>query len=153
LKSYAQQRRADHAVRRRGSVFPVFVISLLLVSATGAALIRSVLTQRALIRSDELRLQTEWLIQSGAAKAAAKLAADPGYPGETWTIPPDQLRKTYAASIQIEVKRPRQDAGERGTSTAVPYEVHLIVVCSSGGEQLSMLSRRMAIAGTRQQVP
>ena len=153
MKIDSRNRKAGTAVRRRGSVFPVFVISLLLVSATGAALIRTVLTQRALIRSDELRTQTEWLLQSGAAKAAASLAAAPGYPGEVWTIPADQLRNTYAATIQIDVKRPGQDATSGGISTGNLHEVNLPATCSSQGEQLSRLSRRIVIAGARQQEP
>jgi len=153
VKNNTHTGKSGLEVHRRGSVFPVFVISLLLVTATAAALIRTVLTQRSLIRSGEVRIQTEWLIQSGIAKAAAGLAADPAYRGEVWSIPADQLRNTFSARIQIEVVPPGQNPAPGETAAGSDHEINLTVNCSSEDEQLSRLSRRIVMAGPQQQEP
>jgi hypothetical protein len=49
-------------------------------------------------------VQAQCLAQSGLERAAAKLAADADYPGETWKIPAEELGGDYAAILKIEVK-------------------------------------------------
>lgn len=95
--------RVPAKTNRIGSIFPIFLISLVLVSATGAALVRTTLTQRSLVRSEDLRLQADWLVHSASARAAAKLSADAAYKGETWKVSADQLGQANAASIEITV--------------------------------------------------
>ena len=72
--------------RRTGSVFPIFLISLVLVSATAAVLVRTTLAQRSLVRAEDQRIQADWLIHSAVARAAAKLDANSTYSGESWQL-------------------------------------------------------------------
>jgi hypothetical protein len=49
-------------------------------------------------------VQSQWLAESGVERAAAKLAADAAYSGETWTIPATDLGGQEAGVVRIEVK-------------------------------------------------
>jgi hypothetical protein len=65
-------------------------------------------------------LQAEWLAQSAAALAAARLRSDPQYAGETWAAAAADLesRKPGAATISV---APADDESQRRVAIEVHY--------------------------------
>jgi Tfp pilus assembly protein PilV len=71
---------------RRGLTVIAVLVCLLVMMTLGAALLRVALQERDSNRDQERRLQAEWLVESGLERARARLAADAGYAGETWSL-------------------------------------------------------------------
>jgi hypothetical protein len=76
---------------RRGLVIIPALVCLVLVTLLCGVLLRQASLGRMAAHGEERRMQAEWLAESGLARASARLAADRGYRGETWGIPPDAL--------------------------------------------------------------
>ena len=70
------------------------------------------LAQRELARSQERRLQAEWLAESGAERAIARLATDRDYTGETWSLSAQDLGQS------------EQSTGTSPQSAATPVAHH-----------------------------
>ncbi len=96
--------------RRRALVSVALLIALFILGLVAAALLEVGLARRALGRRAERQHQVDLLADSGIARALARLDADPGYAGETWTIPADDLGGRGTAVVQLELKA---DAGAR----------------------------------------
>jgi hypothetical protein len=92
---------------RRGLAIIPALVCLLLVTLLSGLLLRQVTTRRATARSEERRMQAEWLAESGLARASARMAAEHGYRGETWEVAPEALGGG-AGVVRITV-----DAGDR----------------------------------------
>jgi hypothetical protein len=86
------------------------LVCLLVMTLICASLLRTIQAQRALVRNEERRLQADWLAESGLERAYARLAIDPAYAGETWTVPGDQIGGTDAGAVTIRVA-PRPEKG------------------------------------------
>lgn len=89
--------------RRRGAALALGLVCLALVVLVLGSLLRRVTEARLVVRASERALQADWLADSGLARAAARLALDPGYRGETWTIPADRLGGRDPALVVIAV--------------------------------------------------
>lgn len=96
------------------------MICLLVLGLIAGVLVKLGVAYRDQVRTEERRLQAEWLAEAGVDRALARLAADAGYAGESWEIPADALgltapktsEKGPAAVVAIEVERPNdQDGG------------------------------------------
>ena len=85
------------------------MIALLLVSAIAVSLVRLALAQQGQVRREQLRLQAEWLAESGLERGAANFRRNAEYRGEQWRIPAEDLDGRHTALVQIEV-RPATDA-------------------------------------------
>ena len=59
--------------KRRGTILVVLMLSLAMLSMTAAAMVRVSLLQRDMVRSNDLRVQAEWLFQSAVSRAASDL--------------------------------------------------------------------------------
>lgn len=80
---------ADNRLRaklstRRGALLLIALICLMLVSMLGATIVSLTSSQRKQQQSTQFRLQAESLADSAVERAAAQLARDPAYAGETW---------------------------------------------------------------------
>jgi Tfp pilus assembly protein PilX len=69
---------------RRGSILIVALVTLIIIMLTAAALMRSIVVVHRQSRSNQQQLQAEWLADAAVSRAAARLAAEPDYRGETW---------------------------------------------------------------------
>lgn len=76
----------SYARPRRGAVLAALLICLLLVMLVSAALVRGLVVQHRLVRSESQRLQAIWLAESAVDRAIVKLRSDAGYAGETWAV-------------------------------------------------------------------
>jgi len=76
---------------RRGMTTIAVLVCLLIITLISGALLKVGVAQRDLSRDRERRLQAEWLAESGADRAIARLTVDPTYTGETWPITAREL--------------------------------------------------------------
>jgi hypothetical protein len=72
--------------RRRGLTAVAVLVCLIVITLVSGALLKVGIAHRDQVRSQEHRLQAEWLAQSGIDRALARLAAKPDYTGETWEL-------------------------------------------------------------------
>jgi Tfp pilus assembly protein PilX len=70
----------------RGMTVVAVLVCLIIVTLISGAVLKVSVAQRELARSQERRLQAEWLAESGAQRAMASLARDRDYRGETWSL-------------------------------------------------------------------
>lgn len=76
---------------RRGTILLLVLVCVLIAGALMASVVRSTTLRRAQQRQEFARWQASRLADSGLARAAARLASDTNYRGETWDIPAEAL--------------------------------------------------------------
>jgi Tfp pilus assembly protein PilV len=99
---------------RRGLTAVAVLVCLLIITMISGALLKVGVAHRDFVRSQERKLQAEWLAQSGIERALARLAAQSDYTGETWKLAPRDLNLSEpdsassgpAALVRIAVERP-----------------------------------------------
>jgi hypothetical protein len=82
------------------------------------AILKTAVAERGAMETRQWQEQAAWLAESGLERAAARLAADPGYRGETWTIPAAELGGQDGAVVRIEVE-PDAEQPERRRRVSV----------------------------------
>ncbi|MGZ0165106.1 MAG: hypothetical protein ACKVII_14380 [Planctomycetales bacterium] len=110
-----------HNRNRRGTILVIFMISLAMLSLTAAAMLRVTLLQRSMVRSNELRIQSEWLFQSAVARASSELKSNADYTGEEWKITAQSLGQTSDALAKISVAPVDGKTNERRVAITVLY--------------------------------
>ncbi len=105
------KRSASHCRRsqRPGAILVVSLVSLLIVMTMLGAMLRGALRDRRQLRTHRDLRQTELLLEAGVDRAAAQLADDPDYEGETWSLSADQIVGVAPGRVVIEATR---DDGE-----------------------------------------
>ena len=137
MKHSSFPNRAQGNDRRRGAFTVVVLICLLLSAMLLASLLKLALLQDGQSACIQMRLQAGWLADSGLERAAARLAADPAYAGETWTIDADRLGGPDAAVVVIRV--------ERNESQTQRRLVVIEAVYPAEGTQQARLTRQTTI--------
>jgi type II secretory pathway pseudopilin PulG len=121
----------------RGMTVVAVLVCLIIVTLISGAVLKVSVAQRELARSQERRLQAEWLAESGAERATARLAGDRDYVGETWSLSARDLGRseqeptfssparaeTPAARITITVERVPASANRRRVHIQADYPV------------------------------
>src|SRR5262245_56471610 len=102
------------------AIVPVLLCFVLILLLCGA-LFRVAVARRDQLRSEDLALQTEWLVESGCERAAAQLARSSQYRGETWTIPAAELGGSWGATVSITVEQGTSDSASRLVTVAATY--------------------------------
>ncbi len=97
-------RAKQRAARRRGAVLIVAMVCVAVAAVAMVSLLQLAVGQRKLVRAEALHLQCSWLAESALDRAASRLAHDPKYPGETWTLPAAALGGTDGATVTIRVE-------------------------------------------------
>lgn len=90
---------------RRGIALFLLLVFLGLAAVFLAGWVNSAAIARRADRLAQSRVQAAWLAESGVARAAAQLARDASYQGETWRTPADQLAGGYIGVVEITTKR------------------------------------------------
>ncbi|MFT5322542.1 MAG: hypothetical protein ACI8P0_000377 [Planctomycetaceae bacterium] len=106
---------------RKGTIMVIFMISLAMLSLTAAAMLRVTLLQRSMVKSNELRIQSEWLFQSAVARASSELKSNAEYTGEEWKIMAQSLGQTSDALAKISVEPVDGKTNERRVAITVLY--------------------------------
>jgi hypothetical protein len=136
--------------RRRGLTVVAVLICLIVLTLIGAALLKLGLVRRQINRDYELRLQAEWLLESGVNRALARVA-EINYKGETWRfsavdlglperseqINGQKIIKVDAAIVTIAVDQPRTEARRRRIRVHADYPL--------GGDRPSRCSQELLI--------
>jgi type II secretory pathway component PulK len=89
---------------RNGATLVAVLVCLIVITALGAALLRTIVRRHRQMRQQQTQLQAIWLAQSALDRAVVQLHASPDYTGETWRVAAEQIGgdKTGAATIRIE---------------------------------------------------
>jgi hypothetical protein len=101
MKSIRTPQSAIH--NRPGGVLLIVMICLAVGSIFFGLMIRTGLAEWRLVRVQERQMQAAILAESGLNRAAARLAADADYQGETWQITAAELGGGEAAAVVISV--------------------------------------------------
>lgn len=125
-------RTFDAALLGRGRTNPkrsgVALIVLLLGMAVAAAIFLSVLklvaVERQSVELQQRRAQAEWLAESAIERAAAKLAADEKYNGETWAIPAKELGGRDGGIVAIRIDEIAGKADQRTVHIEADFPDH-----------------------------
>lgn len=98
---------------RRGLTAVAVLVCLVIVTLISGVLLKIGLAHRDQVRSQQHRLQAEWLAQSGLDRGLSRLAADRAYSGESWKLSHRDLglpevagqEQGPAAVVTIQVER------------------------------------------------
>jgi Tfp pilus assembly protein PilX len=90
--------------KRRGAVLVVVLVCLALATALLLLVVKQAVAEHKVMQRNQWGLQALWLAEAGVERAAARLAADPKYVGETWTIAAEQLADDDGAAVRIHVE-------------------------------------------------
>jgi type II secretory pathway pseudopilin PulG len=112
---------SDRRRRPRALTAVAVLVCLIIVTLVAGAVLKVALSQRDQTRAAEQRLQAEWLAEAGIQRALARLAAEPGYTGETWEIPPRDLDSVDGAQVAITVARAPGDGRKRDVRVHADY--------------------------------
>jgi Tfp pilus assembly protein PilX len=99
------QSRNEVISPRRGGFIIVVMICLLVSGMLLTSLLKMALLQDRQLGCELARQQAAWLADSGLDRAAARLARDPAYAGESWNIAAAQLGGSDDALVEIRVQR------------------------------------------------
>jgi hypothetical protein len=90
--------------RSCGAVLLVVLVCLALATGMFVLVVKQVGAERKELELNQWSLQAAWLAEAGVERAAAKLAADPKYLGETWTISAAELAGDEGGVVRIRVE-------------------------------------------------
>jgi Tfp pilus assembly protein PilV len=126
------------------------LVCVVLVTMITLSLIKITMAHRTQAQRELWRLQASWLVESGIERAAAKIAANGGYVGETWSVAAEELGGGRAGDVRIVV------SAVEGRSDA--RQVHVEAVFPAGSDQRAKSSKQVTVsarheAGTAKQTP
>jgi len=104
---------------RRGAVAVVALVCVAVASIFMLVMVRRALGEWKMVRLEARQVQCRWLAESALDRAAARLAADPKYQGETWKIPAsrllgrEQAAESGSAVVKIDVNTPAGKPSQR----------------------------------------
>jgi type II secretory pathway component PulK len=110
----------------RGLTVVAVLVCLIIITLVSGTLLKVGLAHRELARAQERRLQAEWLAESGAQRALARLATNRDYVGETWSLSAQDLGQSAttsesAATVAIAVERVAADPARRRVKVTADY--------------------------------
>jgi Tfp pilus assembly protein PilX len=114
-------RRAFDRNRRRGLATAAVLICLFFITLISLATLRASFARRQMVRSNELKLQAEWLAEAGIERARSRIAADAKYSGETWSIAAVELDSADDALVVINVEPVTSDPKARLVRVRADY--------------------------------
>jgi Tfp pilus assembly protein PilX len=121
LHSVSGPRRKRLGYGNRGAVLLVLLVGLGVAATVTFAVVRLAAAGRQSLDRQVREAQAAWLAESALDRAAARLAADPNYPGETWTLSAEDLAGRDAASVAIRVEPEAGRPDRRRVSVEAVY--------------------------------
>ncbi len=98
--------------RRRAGALIVALVTLLVIMGMMAAVLKSLTMQHRQSRQALAELQSLWLADSAAARAAAQLRRDGTYSGEVWRVDLNSSDESKIGVAEIQVERTSPGAEE-----------------------------------------
>ena len=114
-------RREHVGAARRSAVLIVVLVCLAIAAAMGVVLVKLAATGRQSMQAQGWRMQAQWLAESGLERAAARLAADPKYSNETWTIAAEELGGDAGGVVRIRAEAVADQPNRRLVSVEADY--------------------------------
>lgn len=105
----------------RGAVLIMALVALAILAALGGTLLRWAAMEHKLLRSQEQASQARWLAEAGVERAAAQLARDSNYSGETWDVSASDLPSGEAVRVRIRVTPVEEEDGQHSIDVVVEY--------------------------------
>jgi hypothetical protein len=90
---------------RRGAILVVIIVCFALAATLFVLLAGSAVAERRAAETRYWSLQAQWLAEAALERAAARLATDAKYDGETWTVPAEQLGGNRPGVVKIGIDR------------------------------------------------
>ncbi len=117
------RRRRPHSAPRRGTVLVMALACLVILGVLQVLLVQAAVARRRLSHEQAFRHQARWLAEAGIERAAARLAAEADYRGETWQVsaeelPPSGQGASQPASVEIDVQSATAAADQRSDDRA-----------------------------------
>jgi hypothetical protein len=109
---------------RPGAILFVVLVCIIIASLVFMSLVLQTVAERRRGRTEAWQTQAAWLVESGLERAAARLAGDPGYAGETWRLPADALAGPDSAVVLIEVEPMAEQPRRRLVRVRADYPDH-----------------------------
>jgi type II secretory pathway component PulK len=107
--------------KRQGFALLAVMCCLIAVSFLVVNWLKTASFEREQLRGVERRLQADWLAEAAIERAAAKLAQNENYSGETWKIAAADLGGADAAAVEIKVSSNSKRAAERTISVSADF--------------------------------
>ncbi len=107
--------------RQRGAILVVVLVCLAVATAISVVVVRQIATERHAVQMNHRSLQALWLAEGGIERAVARLAADPKYTGETWTIPANELAADDSGVVKIHVETIAGESERRSVRVEADY--------------------------------
>jgi Tfp pilus assembly protein PilV len=111
-------------IRRRGAVLLVALVVIIVAAAVFVSVLKLSVAERRRVQTEAWQVQAAWLAESGMERAAAQLAADPLYRGETWSLSADHLGAAHGAVVRIEVDTVQDQEQRRLVHCEADYPDH-----------------------------
>ena len=145
-QSNAKRRRQRRQMRhRRGILLVAVIVCMAVVMGIVGTLLRGALSARRQLRVDRDLRQVELLLDAGVDRAAAKLATDPDYEGETWSIPADEIINAGAGKVVIAIPDASPPADSESDDAPQLRQVHIAAEYPLGGLTTVRRSRTFLI--------
>ncbi|HUY91369.1 MAG TPA: PilX N-terminal domain-containing pilus assembly protein [Pirellulales bacterium] len=106
---------------RRGAVLVIALVAITIFAMVGGALVRLAVMERKTVDGQQRQRQARRLAEAGVARAAARLASDPAYRGETWSLAGAEAVAGQPAQVTIEVNEVPEKPGWRRITAAADY--------------------------------
>ena len=98
---------------RRGAILVVIIVCFVVAATLFVLLARSAVSQRRAAETHYWNLQAQWLGEAALERAAARLATDAKYKGETWTTAAKEFTGNRGGTVKIRVEKDADHPGRR----------------------------------------
>ena len=112
---------ARKQVCRTGTALVVVLVALAVTTLLFMAAMKMILVERKTIELSSRQIRAGWLADSGVERAAARLAADAKYRGETWNVSAEDLGGRDGGKITIKVEQVPGKADRRAVHVEADY--------------------------------
>ena len=127
----------NYRTPKKGAALVMILIVLAVATAIFLASLKLLVVQRQSIELESQRIQAGWLAQSGVDRAAARLAAEPQYRGETWDISAEDLGGRDGGTVAIRIENVSGKPDRR--------RLHVVADYPSDTEQRARETREVTI--------
>ncbi len=133
-------------IARRGMLLVSVLVCLSVVMIVFASWMRAGILQTRQVRAQQDRVQAELLAVSGLERAAAQLAANGEYTGETWNLKAAALGGTAGGRVEIRVTPDAHDPSSRHVVAAADFPAEGPTVARRSKEITIVLKEKAAEA-------
>lgn len=93
--------RHTNQCRPSGVILLIVLLCLAIAGVMSVVVLKQIVVERNAIEDNCRRLQAIWLAEAGVERAAARLAADPTYTGETWNLAQKDIAGSGVVKIAV----------------------------------------------------